>query len=243
MTKLNQLIALSQTKKTKYKKVLESVYHLFQKPVFGGLEKTYQPKDEEGDKLPSESMKVQNTVDDLVKSLESHLVEAFDIVASQDTGNCNATANVVVEDVTLLPNVPVTTLIFLEKQLNDLHSLVEKIPTLDTAHDWHYDSSLGLNVTSPVQTHRTTKQQEPVVLYHATPEHPAQTEMVTKDVLSGYWTTKKLSGEMTVDKKKDLLSRVLKLRDAVVKAREDANTTEVENVKIGEKIFRHIFVD
>jgi len=57
----------------------------------------------------------------------------FDIVATQDWANCQAVADVVVDDQVILAQVPFTHLLFLEKQLLDIQTLVEKLPVLDPA--------------------------------------------------------------------------------------------------------------
>jgi hypothetical protein len=48
-------------------------------------------------------------------------------------------------------------LLFLEKQLTDLHSFVSKLPTLDPTAEWVLNEDTGLRETPRVQTHRTQK--------------------------------------------------------------------------------------
>jgi len=51
--KLNQIVALNAPKKADFKKLETTYYQMMQKPdIFHGLEKTYSPKDNEGDQLP-----------------------------------------------------------------------------------------------------------------------------------------------------------------------------------------------
>ena len=242
MSKLNQIIAVSSTKKSQAKSALEKVYHLFQKTdLFNGIERVYQPKDDDGEQLPPESTKVQFRVDDLLESANNAWTEMFDVVMTQDKGNMTAKANVVVDGTLILTAVPVTTLIFLEKQLTDFSNLIGKIPTISEADNWKYNNEHELYESDEVKTHRTKKVQRPIVLYDATEHHPAQTNLVTEDVLAGYWKTKKLSSALSSNKKNDMLERVLKLKEAVIKAREQANSSEVEQEKQGDKVVNYLF--
>lgn len=243
MANLNQVIAVAQGKKAHAKKVEEKVYHLFDKAeLFNGLTRQYQPKDDNGEKLPSESKNVQFNVDDLLKEANKAVADMFDVVLQQDAANCEAKADVVVNGKTVLAGVPATTLIFLEKQLNDITALVNRIPTLDLNERWELDGGSGLAVSKPVETHRTVKKQEALVMYPATPEHPAQTQLITKDEIAGWWRTTKLSGAWTSTKKAETLDRVRELKDAVILAREEANKVAVNGkLAAGKQVLSYIF--
>ena len=55
MTKLNQIVAVVNGKKSRAQKQLTEVYKKPQKPgLFEGISRTYQPSDEEGETLPAE---------------------------------------------------------------------------------------------------------------------------------------------------------------------------------------------
>src|SRR6266540_1537121 len=75
----------------------------------------------------------------------------------------------------------------------------------------------------------------------ATEKHPAQVEMYFEDVLVGYWTTVKFSGALPQARVSELKARVVKLAEAVKVAREAANSTQVTDQKIGDKIFGYLF--
>jgi len=68
--------------------------------------------------------------------------------------------NVLVNGKILLEQVPVTYLLFLEKQLTDLKTLVGKVPTLDEAEEWSFDESTGVYKSQAVRTTRTQKVQK-----------------------------------------------------------------------------------
>src|SRR5262245_28015221 len=126
MPKLNQIIAITAGKKSQASKTITEAYQNLQKAgQLEGISRAYKPKDDEGEQLPPEKKLVQLKVRDAIRSVTGALTELFDIVATQDQANCQAKANVVVDTVPVLKDVPVTTLLFLEKQLVDLHTFVE----------------------------------------------------------------------------------------------------------------------
>ena len=139
-----------------------------------------------------------------------------------------------------MEQVPVTHLLFLEKQLIDVHTFIEKIPTLDSAHDWTYDANKGTHKTAPVEQIRTKKITKPVVLYEATDKHPAQVELVSEDITAGTWATVHFSGMLPADEKRAMLTKVVQLQDAVKFAREEANSSVIEKVEVGAKLFDFI---
>ena len=116
MPKLNQIIAVCAGKKSHAASAITALYHTAQKEaLFCGLSKSYRPKDEEGERLPGESQKVQATVGSLVADFRSTLTELWDVVATQELSNTTAKADIVVDGATVLRDVPVTMLLFLEK--------------------------------------------------------------------------------------------------------------------------------
>lgn len=242
MTTLNQLIAIAQTKKSNAKKAEEKAYHAFQKAEqFNGIKREYSPLNDNGEKLPPESKKLQLRVDDLVADTKLALTDMMNVVVGQDQGNRHAVADVVVDGETLLTDVPAVSLIFLEKQLKDLQTYVSKIPVLDTTENWELDANSNLFKSKPVERHRTAKVQEAIVLYPATPEHPAQTQLITKDVLVGYWKEEKQSSAWPTVKRDAMLAKVAKLIEAVIKAREEANTVKVTDSDAGSKLMNYLF--
>jgi hypothetical protein len=152
-----------------------------------------------------------------------------------------ARADVVVDGRVLVKDAPATFLLFLEKQLSDLSTFVGKMAELDPAEDWSPDPSTGLYKTAPTQIHRTKKVQRALVLYPATEEHPAQTQLITEDVVSGYWTTVKMSGALPQPKKRELLQRIEKLSNAVKTAREQANAVDAPEKKLGQEVLSYLF--
>jgi hypothetical protein len=242
MGKLNQVIAAISGKKTKSTQTVTDCYQKMQKgELFSGISRTYQPKDEDGERLPSEAKTIQVLVQDLIDQAIAAWTEMFDVVATQDTANCTAAADVKIDGKAILSRVPVTHLLFLEKQLNDVTTFIRKIPILDPAEKWVYDEEADCYVTLPAETSRTKKVPRNHVKYEATKEHPAQVEMYYEDVVVGYWKTVKSSATLSTKQKNEMLERVRKLHEAVVQAREEANNTETINLKEGAVILKYIF--
>lgn len=243
MTKLNQLIAIEKGTTNRALQDLTNAHHKFQKnALYSGISRNYRPRDEEGERLPSESTRVQVRVDEELKDVQSTLARLFNVVATKDKTNTQATADVkLASGLTLARNVPVPTLLYLEKKLTDILTFVKKLPTLDPSEEWEWDSTADCWRTPVTETHRTKKVPKAFTKAPATDRHPAQVEMFTEDVIVGYWETVKFSGAMTAEKVRDMVSRVEEIQNAVKFAREEANTQDVEDFNIGDPITNYIF--
>jgi hypothetical protein len=241
-TKLNQIIAIEKGIKSRAVQELTEAHHALQKPaLLAGISRTYRPKDEEGESLPPESTKVQIKAEEIIRDTVAVLTKLFDITATKDWANCKAKADVVVDGKTLLSGVPATYLLFLEKQLVDLHTFIKKLPILDASETWTFDPSADCWATEAVQTTKTKKVPRNHVKAEATEKHPAQVEVYYEDVTVGHWRTVKFSGTLPAQRVNELLARVEKLQEAVKFAREEANNLEVEEQKVGEKVFEYLF--
>jgi hypothetical protein len=241
MGKLNQVIAVVAGKKANATKVITETYHTVQKnTLFEGISRTYQPKDEDGDKLPKEEKFIQKKAGELITDVKAAMIEMFDVVATQDAANCVAKADVKVGAAVVLKQVPVTHLLFLEKQLNDITTFIGKLPTLDPSETWVYNEAADHYATVPSETTRTKKVPKAFVKYAATKEHPAQVETFQEDVLAGYWKTIKFSGAIPAQERNQMLEKVRQLHEAVVNAREEANGIEVQPVHVGKALFDYI---
>jgi len=242
MAKLNQIIAVEKSVKSRSLQDLTEAHHALQKPaLLSGIARTYRPRDEEGEQLPSEATKVQVKTEEIVRKTSEVLAKLFDVVAAKDWANTRARADVTVDGQVLLAQVPVTYLIFLEKQLVDLHTFIKKLPVLDASENWVFDASADCWATEPIQTTRTKKIPRNHVKAEATDKHPAQVEVYYEDVVVGYWKTVKFSGALPASRVNQLLERVEKLQQAVKFAREEANATEVEEKKLGHKVLGYLF--
>jgi hypothetical protein len=242
MAKLNQVLAIEKGIKTRVYSEFSELHQATQKaPLMNGFHKSYQPRDEDGETYPAESVKVQHTAGEVLDRVAGSLAELFDVTATKDWANCTARADVVVDGRVLVKDVPATYLLFLEKQLSDLHTFITKMSELDPGSDWSVDPGTGLYKTDTTLTQRTKKVQRAITLYEATKEHPAQTQLITEDVVAGTWVTVKYSGAMPAPRKKQLLHRIEKLSNAVKFAREQANASEAQDKKLGKEVFDFLF--
>lgn len=243
MPKLNQVNAILSARKGEAEKAVNELVKLLQKEqLFSGRERVYRPLDEvNGQRLPPESQKVQQRAELLIAQASEKWTELWDLVLTQDTGNQAARADVVVDGQVVLSAVPVTTLLFLDKQLAEVENFVSKLPTPDPAEEWTHDPNTGL-LRSPVsESLRTTKEPTVLVKYEATDKHPAQTETYMKDVPAGYWRQVQYTGSIQADRKNAILARLKKLQDAVKLAREQANLLDVERKKAGAALLSFVF--
>lgn len=240
--KLSQVIALLSGKKTRVQKELTELYKLSQKPpLFDGLSRTYTPNEEGGETQPPEAKGMQANANKVLGRAKLIMADLWDSAMTQDVSNTTAIADITVDGVTVVTGVPVVTLLYLEKQLEDLFKFVETIPTLDPAERWTYDPNKDCYVSDVVITGRTKKVPKVIVKYEATKEHPAQTELHHEDVKVGEWKTIKFSAALPVATKNQFLERLIALRDAVKVAREGANGKDAKEAKIGAAIMDFVF--
>lgn len=77
---------------------------------------------------------MQIKAEDVLRATAGTLTRLFDVTATKDWANRTAAADVVVDGTVLLAQVPVPYLLFLEKQLTDMHTFVRKLPVLDASN-------------------------------------------------------------------------------------------------------------
>jgi hypothetical protein len=219
--------------------------------LFKGLTKTYEPIDEEDkDRPDGETVLVQQSADEIVATMTEALAHYFDACATVEVGNTKAVADIEVDGQTVLTNVPVTYLLFLEKQLNDLHTAVGRMPVLSPEFTWHHDAGRNCFVTDELRKVRTKK--VPKVVFTATAKTTAkdgsvteqqQGQVVQEDLPVGYWHTVHFSTALQPARRKQMLARISKLRDAVKQARERGNAVQVEKPAFGKPLLDWVFAE
>jgi hypothetical protein len=244
MAKLNQIVAVVAGKKTRVEKEFGELNKILQKAdLFHGIARQYQPVDEDGEELPSERKDPQKSAKAIIRQARTILTDIIDAVATQEYGNCTAKADVKVDGETILKQVPVTVLLYLAKQLDDLHTFVGNIPVLDPSDRWTYNAQDGTYITDEIKTIRTKKVQKPIVLYDATEKHPAQTQLITEDITAGHWKTRKYATTLAATERQQIVDRIVKLQDAVKIAREEANSIPVDDQTIASAVLKFIFAE
>lgn len=243
MAKLHQIIAKIKTIRQDFKKCQETVYHALQKhDNFKGIAKTYSPIDDDGFVYPPEAKALISDVKPLLNQIKEGSKETLNILLESDRANQKALGTVIIDGEVILDNVPVSTLIALEKEiLNDFRSILSKIPCLDPSKTWHYDSNTGLYASDPEYRTKTKKITKPVVLYEATDKHPAQVKEVSEDIVEGTWKIIDYSTCLPFAEAKAYLDRCQKLLVAVQEARAIANETTVEKTDEMDKMLDYLF--
>jgi hypothetical protein len=247
VTNLHTIVALRNSVKTRSREAVTAAHRESQKAdLYDGFERTYQPKDDEGDHLPPESKQVQLDSRTVLDQLTDALSGYWDLTASVDATNQVAKADVTVptgngvERITVLRDVPATHLLFLARELEDVYTFVRKLPVLNPGDRWEFDEAVNLHATEPIKTTRTKKVMKNHVKYDATERHPAQVEVFTEDVIVGTWSNTKYSGALTAARRSELLHRIDVLRLAIKEARERANLVEVVDLRVAKSMFDYI---
>lgn len=235
--RLSQVIAVEKQVKTKVNSEGAELHKSNQKPdLFNGMSRSYEKRDEEGEDLPGEQKLVQQRASENLDLWANLWTELLDVVATKDWGNVDARTDLVVNGEKIVENVPVTYLIWLEKQLDDFRTFVDKLPVLDPSKAWRHEANSGLYVTDAIRTARHKKVPRVLLKVEATEHHPAQAEVIHDDVLVGYWSNISTSGALPDARRRQLLDRVDVIKKAVKQAREEANSEKVEEVTVGAKI-------
>jgi hypothetical protein len=215
---------------------------LFQTPaLFEGQNRTYRPKEADGDTLPPQDDPVQYKVKDVLTDLVGSWVEKIDTNGEKCEGNTHARASVEVSGQVILEDIPSTQLLFLEKELDDLRTLVQAAPVLGQDIRWKFNPDTGLHESPEIIQNRDAKEIKPVVLSPATDKHPANVTPVNATVVIGTYSTVKFSGAITPMEKRGLLDRIRILQGAVKRARETANTVDTEPVEHGKVVLDFVF--
>lgn len=242
MTTQAQVIAIERNVKSQtYNEISELDKLLSKGQLLSGLSRTYRPKDEDGDTMPDERTPVQVNAQEVLDRVQAITTKAFDVAAMREWGNTHVKGTVTIDGVELLADVPVNYLLYLEKQLGDLETLIARLPALDPAELWEHDDNAGVWRTAATETTRSKKVLRNHLKYEATPQHPAQVETYAEDVIVGYYALVKYSGALPPQRIADMVSRVRQLIEAVKFAREAANTTTIEKHEVGKVVLDWIF--
>ena len=193
-SKLNQWLAVSKGVQARAKDTITAAYHVLQKPVpLSGISRTYQPRNEDGDTFPEEHTLVQVTAEGLLADVTASLTELFDVTATKEWANCDAKADVVVDGVTLLAAVPVSSSrsssSISARSYPRCRCSTRPRPGPAIRRPAHGSPSRP-RPTARIRSLSTNVKAE------ATEKHPAQVEVMYNDVVVGTWTKRSFSGAM-----------------------------------------------
>lgn len=265
MTTLSQIVGIEYSVKEGAKESLTAASELLKANPgsdgpYAGIIRVFEPlegvdvgKLAQQKDLSDERQYVRLRTETILSQLSESLIRLFDVTLTREVGDTDAEADVVVTNhktgnaQTLLKDVPVTYLLFLEKQLDRLRDLVfTQIPALDAAIDWQPDSNhvyRSPDFKTPSRAKQRFNWEKAPAVVRDGVGIPAQVEVLTDDLVVGHWATVKFSGCAHPDRIRTLLARLAELKRAVIQAREQANSTPVTDQRAGEAIFGWLLAD
>lgn len=247
MAKLHELLAVegqlkgqAQATRTELAATFEKKRHLFEEKVT-----VFQPVEESAEAKREQQSDIQTSVRKELDWIKDIWAKALDVSLQVQEGCTAARADVVLDNgMIVMRNAPVLALLELEKRAGEFQELVSAVPTLDPAKGFSLDAQRGSGIykAREVSKTRTRKAQRPLVLYPATPEHPAQTQLITEDVAVGTVVEQEWSSLITPTEKADMITRAEELRRAIKKARMRANdATAADSLKFGADLLGYVF--
>jgi hypothetical protein len=242
---LHELLAVEGDLDGAHKKILSETTNTFIKKTehFMGQHKKLEMFVDDGINYPEVNKKLDTTVGAKLSHMQKTERRYFDAMLQKEATNQTAIADLIVDGITIATELPATFLLGMETRLKHLRGVYESIPTLQPGVEWEKDPDTGEGIYKtklPEEKLKTETIVEPVVLYPATKEHPAQVKEMSKVINVGKYVQTTWSGMISPAEKSAYLSRIDKLIRAFKKARQRANTTEVVNKSIGAEIFAYI---
>lgn len=245
MGKLYELLAVEADRKKASDRLVSESTKTFKKDnLFSGSVKRTEMFDAEEQEVSDEVLKLETTVDENLEYSLDALVKYWDTVAQKDASNMVASADVMIDGKVLIANVPATTLLGMEKKINELRNLYNAIPTLPPGINWindetHEKKGVFRN-SNDLETFKTMKDVEFRTIAEPTKEHPAQVAQVNITKNIGKFITTKWSGMLTPYEKARRITNIERLLSAVKKARQRANSVVAVDIKIGQAIMDFI---
>lgn len=254
MGKLHEVLAVETGKKAALSGSILEIKKTFEKTdLFRGqvrtlsLFNTNESNREENQAIEAKARiekQLATTVPASLNYLASIAAEYYDVVAQKEFTNQQAKADVVIDNVVIIKDAPVSFLLHLEARLGDFREIILNAPTLDVSKRWTLDESHSLAYVhvAPETTNLSTKKEEGYeIIVEATQHHPAQTAKLTKDVNVGRFTEIEWSGAVSSADKAKLLERLDALISAAKTARCRANDQEILKSDAGQKLMGYLF--
>lgn len=211
--------------------------------LFNGSVRTAEMFDSDAPVPAPEVVKLEETVPGKLRYVGKAVARWLDVVLQKERTNQTATADLIVEGEVLATSLPATFLLGLETKLKRLRDMYTELPTLAPGIVWvtAEDEGEGIYRTDvPQERFITAKSTKSTVLYDATKEHPAQIDKWTEDVKVGKYLLQGTSGMITSAHKAEILGRLDTLLQAAKSARMRANSVEVVQDTIGQKLMDFI---
>lgn len=246
---LHEILAAEPDLATNTKAVTQQIIQTFGKETkFTGTHKSYQVFDEarQNLKLPDEVKKVATTVPYELSWFTKEICGYYDLLASKEVTNQTATADLVVDGVVIAKNLPSLFLLNMENQLKALISVIDSIHVRDSSIEWEEAIDEGRDIyRTKFPTERVQSEvQDHAEVIQAPNEFSNKTEWrsIKTNVPFGKTQLIDYTSLISPIEKAEMISRLQKLRVAVKKARQQANSVEIKEVHgIGEKLLDYIF--
>ena len=243
---LHELLAVESDLEGTFKKIVEEAKITFTKKeaLFHGFHRKLEMFDEtDKTEYPEENKEIDETVPGKLKYVFPSIERYFDALYQKESTNQLAKADLVVNGETLATDLPATFLLGLESRLKQVRDLLVTIPTLEPGIKWVPDTNRGEGIyvnDPPEEKLKTAKTFQHKVLYDATEKHPAQIEKWEETINVGKFIRTIWNGKMSPLDKSNLLNRLDTLIQAVKKARQRANTQEVNTNKVAKNILNYV---
>jgi hypothetical protein len=196
-------------------------------------------KAEEGENTQN----VADTVTEKLNTVKDAYQRYWDLRLQKESANQAAKADVVIDGKVYFKDVPVTFLLNMETELQELRGVYNSAPTLAPGTSWILDEQKGRGIYKSQHQEEKQKTEKTVqfkVLVQATKEFPAQVKEWAEDRPIGKFLTETWSGMISQADKALMIGRLDKLIRAFKKARQRANGQETESMEIGQQIFDYI---
>ncbi len=249
---LYELLAVEQEKKANAERARSQSLESFRSSQghFSGMRRTFKPfaVDESKGETGAEQLEAETHIaKTVIEELEATLAivgRSFDVGLQIDEANTRARADLIVGGEVLAADVPATFLLQLEKRLRQIRILFKEIPTFDPIRIWQPDPGADrphVLRAEPVTTVRKQRVRKYNVMVEATPEHPAQVDILEVDAPVGEIRSYDWTGMISPGRKRALLERIDELIEATKAARSRANSVQIDlDRRAADRIFSHL---
>jgi len=188
---------------------------------------------------PPKGDRLQVRSEEMLAELARLLTPAWDLTAAKDYANTHAVADVIVDDVVILHDVPVTYLLSLEHQLVEVIDFFRSLLVRDPAKEWEWDEDdKSFRTPEPEIRLSEEKGQKSLVLLEPTQWQAGQAIPVPDNKREGKWEITYFSGAVSRQRKIELIERSEAVKAAVKQARERANRAHADHQDVGDPLFR-----
>lgn len=241
--KLHEILAVETSVKGKLTKITEETSKVFKtkQTHFDGYIKSYEPKEEDGERLLTDRKELITTVGSKLNHLVKFAVDAMTVTLQKEETNSSGRANaeLIIGDLNY-GNYSATSLLSMEHSFSNLRQILIDSPTLDMALPWETTENAGIYKLPTMVKDQMSQEDDFVVTVQATEKFPAQVVKTVRKFKIGTWTTATSSGKWTPSEKSGTLDRLDKVITAVKSAKSRANNVVIEKIDSPKTIFTYI---